>query len=70
MARSTMAKLGYPSEADYKDMLRLNIIAHCPVTPVDIDATNKIFDRKIPTLKMKTVRRNPPLVVSEYMSIG
>ena len=69
MARSTMDKLGKPSEEDYKGMLRSNKISHFPVTPEYIDTTNKIFNCNIPSLKEKTVRRHPPPVVSDYTPI-
>ena len=69
MARSTMDKLGNPSEEDYKGMVRPNNIYHFPVTSDDIDTTNKIFSRNIPSLKGKTVRIKPPSVVSDYIPI-
>ena len=69
MARSTMADIGHPSEAYYNDMICSNMISHCPVTPADIDTANKIFVCDISSLKVKTVRRQPSTVVSEYVEI-
>ena len=69
MARSTMEKIGNPSEADYKGMVRSNMIFHFPVTPDDIDTTNKISSCNIKSLEGKTVRRNPPTVVSDCVEI-
>ena len=69
MVRSTMDKLGNPSDADYNGMVRSNMIYHFPVTPDDIDAANKVFRCNIPPLKGKTVRRQPPLLVSDYVEI-
>ena len=63
MARSIMDKLGKSSEEDYKGMVRSNMIFHFLVNSDDIDTTNKIFSRNIPSLKVKTVRRHPPPVV-------
>ena len=69
MASYTMAKLGYPSEADYKDMLCSNMITHSPLTPADIDATNNILRCNISSLNEKTPRRHPPRVLSDYMAV-
>ena len=69
MVRSTMDKLGNPSDADYNGMVRSNMIYHFPVTPDDIDAANKVFSCNIPSLKGKTVRRQPPLLVLDYAEI-
>ena len=69
MARSTMDKLGKPSEEDYKVMVRPELIYHFLVNSDDIDTTNKIFSRNIPSLKGKTVRIQPLSVVSDYIPI-
>ena len=69
MARYNMAKLGHPSEADYKDMVCSNMISYFPLTPAGIDAANNIFSCYIPPLKVKTPRRHPPPVLSDYMAI-
>ena len=69
MVRSTMESLGKPSEEDYKGMVRSNMISHFPVTPDDIETTNKIFNRNIPSLKGETFRRKPLSVVSDYIPI-
>ena len=69
MARSTMDKLGKPSKEDYKGMVRSNNIYHFLVNSDDIDTTNKIFSRNIPSLKGKTVRIQPLSVVSDYIPI-
>ena len=69
MARYNMAKLGHPSEADYKDMVCSNMIAHFPLTPADIEAANNIFGCNIPSLNVKTPISNPPPVLSDYMAI-
>ena len=69
MARYSMTKLGHPSEADCKDMVCSNMIAHFPVTPSDIDAANNIFGREIQYQKGKKARSNTPLVVSDYVEI-
>ena len=69
IARYTMEKLGNPSEEEYKGMLRSNNIYHFPVTPDDIDTTNKISSCNIKSLEGKTVRRNPPTVVSDCVEI-
>ena len=69
MARSIMDKIGNPSEADYKGVVRSNMIYHFPVTPDDIDTTNKISSRNFTSLKGKTVSRNTLPVVSDCVEI-
>ena len=69
IARYTMEKLGNPSEEDYKGMVRPELIYHFLVNSDDIDTTNKIFSRNIPSLKGKTVRIQPLSVVSDYIPI-
>ena len=69
MARYNMAKLGHPSEVDYKDMVCSNMIDHIPLNLSDIDAANNIFSCNIPSLKLKTPKRHPPQVLSDYMTI-
>ena len=69
MARYNMAKLGHPSEAEYKYMVCSNIISHFPLTPDDIDDANNIFSFNIPPLNGKKPRRYPPPVLSDYMAI-
>ena len=67
--RSTMAKCEHPSDANYKDMVRSNMITRFPVIPADIDTANKILVCEIPYLKGKTARRQTPPVVSDYVAI-
>ena len=40
-------------------MVRTNMIKNCPVTTADIEIADKIFGPDLPTLKGKTVRRQP-----------
>ena len=43
-AISGLTKVGYPSEVDYINMIRSNMIRNCPITPTDINtAKNNLF---------------------------
>jgi hypothetical protein len=50
-------------------MVSSNMIKNCPVTPSDIANTNKILGPDLVTLKGKTVRQTPPLVMMDYVQI-
>ena len=47
----TLGLIGYPSDREYKDMVRSNMIMKCPTTTRDIDNANIIFGRDVHTLK-------------------
>ena len=64
-----LAKVGYPSDTDNKNMINSNMISNFPVTATDINSAHKIFGRNVSILKQKTVREQPPLVTSEYIAI-
>jgi hypothetical protein len=50
-------------------MVRSNMIKNCPVTLADVTNTYKIFGPDRATLKGKTARITPPLVVTDYIQI-
>ena len=68
-ARSGLTKVGYPSEVYYKNIIRFNMIINFPVIPDYINNAQKIFGRDVSILKGKTVRKQPPPVVSDYIAI-
>ena len=67
--KSGLAKVGYPSEVYYKNIIRFNMIINFPVTPDYINNAQNIFGRDVSILKGKAVRKQPPPVVSNYIAI-
>jgi hypothetical protein len=68
-ARTLLAGLGFPSEADYKWILRSNQVQECPVTTEDAMVASKIWGPDVPSLKGKTTRRTPPTVRTDIVEI-
>jgi hypothetical protein len=55
-ARRALGMVGYPSNKDFNNMVRSNMIKNCPVTSKSISAANKIFGTDIASIKGKTTR--------------
>jgi hypothetical protein len=68
-ARRAMGLVGYPSPRDFKNMVRLNMIKNCTVTPADIDNAHKLFGADIATLRGKTARRTQDAVMADFVAI-
>jgi len=51
--------VGFPSDYDYKGMVRENLLKNCPVTISHINNAKTIFGPAVPSLKGKTVRQSP-----------
>jgi hypothetical protein len=68
-ARDFQAKVGHPSTHDLKSVIKLNLIANCPVTAEDVDRAEKIYGPSLPILKGKTTRQSPLPVVSDYVAV-
>ena len=64
-----MHLLGFPSESDFDNMVRLNMIVNCPVTFSDVKNVKLIFGPDITSLKGKSVRRKPASAVTDYVEI-
>ena len=64
-----MHLLGFPSERDFENMVRSNIMVNCPVTFSDVKNAKLIFGPDITSLKGKSVRRNPASIVTDYVEI-
>ena len=64
-----MHLLGFPSERDFKNMVRPNMIVNCPVIFDDVKNAKLIFGPDITSLKGKLVRRKPAGVVTDYIDI-
>ena len=68
-ARTLMAGLAFPSDHDYKWILRSNQVQECPVTTDDANVADKIWGTSIPSLKGKTTRRTPEHVPSNVIAV-
>ena len=64
-ARRAMQLLGLPSERDFENMVRSNVIVNCPVTFSDVKNANLIFGPDITSLKGKSVSHKPASVVTD-----
>jgi hypothetical protein len=69
VARRALGMVGYPSPADFTNMVRANMIRNCPATPTDITTSNKIFGPDVASLIGKTVRQQPAPVLTDYVEI-
>ena len=68
-ARRAMYLLGFPSERDFENMVRSNMIVNCPVTFSDVKKAKLVFGADIISLKGKSVRHKPASVVTDYVDI-
>ena len=59
LARKLQHILGRPSTRDYKRIVSLNLLPHCPITTDDIVMADDIFGTDLGSLKGKTTRRQP-----------
>jgi hypothetical protein len=68
-ARKLYHTLGCPTVANFKHILRQNIIKNCPVTIGDISTAERIFGPDIGTLKGKSTRKVPVAVRTDEIDI-
>jgi hypothetical protein len=68
-ARDFQTKVGHPSTQDLKSVIKLDLIANCPVTTEDVDRAETIFGLSLPILKGKTTRQSPHSVLSDYVVV-
>ena len=68
-ARTLLAGMAFPSDLDYKWILRSNQVQECPITPEDARIADKIWGPNVPSLKGKTTRKTPPAVPSDIVEI-
>ena len=69
LARRLMGMIGAPTERDYQDMVRQNLLQDCPITPSDIANAHTIFGPDLVNIRGKTVRRKPSHVNTEIVEI-
>ena len=68
-ARELYSKVGFPSNKDFKSLIKNNMILNCPVTADDVDRANNIYGPSIATLKSKTTRTKSKQVVTDYVDV-
>eukprot|EP00978_Attheya_sp_CCMP212_P016799 scaffold44333_cov30-Attheya_sp.AAC.2 len=61
--------MGTPSIPDLLAILRMNIVKDNPITIEDIRLAKKIFGPDVATLKGKTTRRKPMVVIEDAITI-
>mmetsp|Transcript_3573 Transcript_3573/g.6937 ORF Transcript_3573/g.6937 Transcript_3573/m.6937 type:complete len:275 (+) Transcript_3573:1941-2765(+) len=69
LARETAKMLGFPSDDDYKWLVRTGIIKNCPITVEDISIATDIFGPDVHAIKGKTTRRQPPRVRVDRLEV-
>jgi hypothetical protein len=68
-ARTLKAGLGFPSDPDYKWILRTNQVQECLVTIDGAKAASKIWGPDVSSLKGKTTRQTPQPVMTDIIEI-
>ena len=68
-ARTLYTVLGRPSTANFKHILRQNLIKNCPVTIKHVDIAEKIYGPDIGTLKGKSTRPRPKPVTDDLVDV-
>ena len=69
IAKRLYEMIGFPSMNDYKKIVQMNGIRNCPITIDDIKNCEKIYGTNVSTLKGKSVRTKPMVVVKDYIDI-
>ncbi|KAL7469297.1 hypothetical protein ACHAXS_009567, partial [Conticribra weissflogii] len=68
-AREALAKVGHPTEREFGELVRHNMITNCPINHQDITNANKIFGPDLPGLRGKTTRVKPMPVRTDYVAV-
>ena len=68
-ARELYSKVVFPSNKDFKIIIKNNMILNCPVTTNDVDRANAIYGPSLATLKGKTTRTKSKLFVTDYVDV-
>eukprot|EP00957_Ditylum_brightwellii_P143154 10907127-Ditylum_brightwellii.AAC.2 len=61
--------LAYPSDREFKAVLKSNMLKNCSVKVEDIDIANKIYGPSVASLKGKTTHKRGEAVVTDYIKI-
>ena len=68
-ARRAQARMGNPSEKDYKGMVSNDLIPNFPITSKDVSNAWTIFGPDLASIRGKTVQRAPEPVVTDYVAV-
>ena len=68
-ASDLLAKVGYPSVKDFKNMIQSGLLRNCPVTLADADNAIAIYGPDIASCKGKTTRTTPVRVRTNIIPI-
>ena len=68
-ARELYSKVGFPSNKDFKSLIKNNMILKCPVISDDAERANTIYCSSIATLEVKTTRTKSKPVVTDYVDV-
>eukprot|EP00957_Ditylum_brightwellii_P158638 12074594-Ditylum_brightwellii.AAC.1 len=69
-ARKLYGMVGFPSDQDFKNMVRSGMIKNCPITVEDIENATKLFWEEKAVLKGKTVQKLQDKVTMDYVPIS
>ena len=68
-ARKLYHIIGTPTVENFKGLLKMNMIANNPITVEDVDRAEKIYGPSIYSMKGKTTRAKPKVVVNDTIDI-
>ena len=69
LAKRAYRLMGFPSRKDFKNMTRIMLISNFPIIPDYIAVANKIYGPNLHSLKFKIVRKQPTLVMTDYITL-
>ena len=70
VAKSLYHMVGAPNKKKFKMMIWQNIIQNCQFTVEDIQIEENIFYPNVFTLKVRTTRQSPKVVVDNFIEIS
>ena len=68
-ARELYAMVGFPSEKDFKGLIRNQMLYNVDISTQDIDNAREIFGPDVAALKGKTTRKKTEHVVTDYLAV-
>eukprot|EP00957_Ditylum_brightwellii_P102246 7794328-Ditylum_brightwellii.AAC.1 len=68
-ARELQAMLAYPSDIDFKTVVKSNMLKNFSVKAEDIDMANKIYRPSVASLKGRTTHKKGETVVTDYTEV-
>jgi hypothetical protein len=69
-AVTLQSKLGHPSTADMRWILKHNMIKDCPVSTQDVDNALAIYGPSVPALKGKTAKKKVAVVTRDLVKVS